>query len=453
VKAVTNDVLTALAARRGKFGYRLPERQALAAVIDEEAEFAHLHAYAAYRYGFRSAVITSWEVMKDRFGHGGGHDGSHRYSLILEDMRLNFPDKPGEVKLSRLAQRADFCPLLDDNLDTARWRFLITTGQMGSDKELVNENKAYLERKTVGRGEVLYKPLGGIADLWEQMGLFSDLSEGGRPGNAPGFVWPPEFDVNVTYEGHGSPGKLSLIATTLLWRANAIKKNANSAPELVRGAVLASDAVELLGGKTPTLTFSAISLKNEFEVGAECEFMGAGYHFGLKTRLKELDDEVASVTRWYHENVRRRSALEAKAKVLNRLVIVFREAGRMEEELDCLAALRRLNRKLSAPKNVNPLAWVVYGLLSYGEWLLASFPRLLMLILFWLVVFVAAAQWMDAHPSVGTATQVVLWFGGEPYTKNDDAWSMQILSWFVVMTGIFHIGVLISYLYSLISRK
>ena len=152
-------------------------------------------------------------------------------------------------------------------------------------------------QRIVKNGGVLYKPLGGIADLWERMGLFGDLSEGGRPGNATGFAWPPEFGVDATYEGHGSPGKLSLIATTLLWRANAIKKNASSAPELVRGAVLSSDAVELLGGKTPTLTFSAISLKNEFEVSAECEFMGAGYHFGLKTRLKELDDDVASVTR------------------------------------------------------------------------------------------------------------------------------------------------------------
>jgi hypothetical protein len=443
-----------LAIERGKEGYQLPVRQELAALIDEETEFAFLHAYAAYRYGFRADVITSWNLMKNRFGEGG-ENGAHHYSLLVEDMRLGFPDKPAKVHLSRLKERAEYCPLLDDDRDRSQWRFLITTGQMGSDKDLVKNNSDYLKRKVSGRGGVLYKPLGGIADLWEKMGLYVELSEGRRLGNALGFIWPPSFNEDGIYEGHGSPGTLTLIATTLLWRANAIKKSASSAAELIRGAVLALDAAEFLSGKTPSTALSAITLRSDLEARAECAFVGAGYHFSLKMRLKELDAEVLSVTRWYHEDVRQRSTLAARVSLLNSLVLVFNEAGRMEEELTCLVALRRFNRKLSAPKNLNPLAWLVHGLLSYGEWLLASFPRLIMLTVFWVTGFVAVGWWLqhsslESHP-IHTTSNVILWFFGNPDTTGVK--SIEVLSWFVVITGAFHVGVLIAYLYSLISRK
>lgn len=454
VKHKTNETLTGLSAKSGKKGYLLPYRRELAAAIDEENEFAFLHGYIAYRYGFRTDVVTSWSLMADRFGGGAEEIGSHPYSLLLEDMRLNFPDKPRGVHLSRLKDRGTFCTLLNDDRDRSEWRFLITTGQMGSDKALMYENIEYLERKSYGRGGVLYKPIGGIADLWERVGLFEELVDDGRAGNAQGFRWPPVFDEDIIYEGHGSPGKLKLIASTLLWRGSTLKKNLTSASELIRGAVFALDAAELLGGKTPTTTFSALTLKNEFEVRAECEFTGAAYHFSIKTRLKEMEAEVASVTRWYHEDVRRQSALEAKAKILSRLVAVFNEAGRMEEEMVCLALLRRINRKLSAPANLNPFSWLTHGLLSYGEWLLASFLRLGLLTACWVTLFVVLSWILDrgsfSSPVKGTST-VILWFFGNPDTTGANR--LQVLSWFVVITGVFHIGVLISFLYSLISRK
>ncbi len=452
VKIKTNEALAEMDTKNRKRGYQIPVRQELAAVIDEEPEFAFLHAYTAYRYGFRVDVITSWSLMQRHFGEQGKQNGTHKYSLLLEDMRLGFPDKPAKVHLSHLAERASFCPLLDDDIDKSKWRFLITTGQMGSDRDLMKENSDYLKRKISGRGGVLYKPLGGIADLWEKMGLYQDLSNKHRPGNAPGFIWPPSFSEEGTAEGHGSPGKLTLIATTLLYRANAIKKSAGFASEFIRGAVLALEAAELLCGKTPHTALSLITLRNELEARAECAFVGAGYHFSLETRLKELDAEVASITRWYHEEVRKRSTLAAKASILNSLVLVFNEAGRMEEEMKCLAALRRFNRKLSAPNNLNPLSWIIHAMLSYGEWLLASFPRLTLLTAFWLTAFVLMGWWLQPdNKPVDTTSNVILWFFGEPDTK--DVERLQVLSWFVVLTGVFHVGVLIAYLYSLISRK
>lgn len=455
IKQKTNEDLTKLVIKSGKKGYQLPTRQKIAAVIDEEPEFAYLHAYTTYRYGFRTDLITSWRTMKNRFGKGRDPNDAHSYFLLLEDMRLGFPDKPVSIHLSRLNKRAEVCPLLDHFIDKSEWRFLITTGQMGSDRDLVDENAKYLEQKALGYGSVLYKPLGGMADLWEKMGLYDNLTESNRPGNAPEFIWPPEFDEEGIYEGHGSPGKLSLISHTLLWRANAVKKNASSILELIQGAVLVLEAAELLGGKTPSIALSAISLRYEFESRAECVFSGTGYHFNLEKKLNELDFEVASITRWFHENVRERSGLAAKVAILHNLVIIFNQSGRMEEEFKCLAMLRRFNRKLSRPKDFNPLAWLAHGLLFYGEWLLESFPRLIVLTAFWVLVF-SVVVWLYYSTSFSNfadvTSNIILWFGGQPDTNKND-WTLEVFSWLVVITGIFHIGVLISYLYSLISRK
>jgi hypothetical protein len=458
VKRKTNEALRRMSEERGKRGYLLPERRSLAAVLDDEYDFAFLHAYTAYRYGFRVSVVTSWRLMEHLFGPEAR--GPHPYSLLLEDMRLTFPDKPNAVHLSDLAERGRFCPLLANENDKSKWRYLITTGQMGGDRALVYHNRKYLEANASHNvSDILYKPVGGIFDLWKEAGLYEALTQHARHGNACGFVWPPEFKEAANYEGHGSPGKLALIAKTLIGRAAAVKAGTNSASGLGRGAVLALDAAELLGGKTPTLTLSALSLKNEFEVSAECEFMGTGYHVGLKRRLDELDADVKSVTRWYHEDIRARSALEAKTKVLSRLNIVFSESGRVEESLECLSRMRGYNRKLSRPEKKYSPAWITHPLLAYCEWLLASFPRLILMTMCWLAVFSLINWWLPSRPFdtfQESGSHALEWFFGEPFIPAASAPPrpyLQMFSWLVVLTGVLHVGLLISYLYSLISRK
>ena len=197
--------------------------------MDEEADFALMHGYTAYRYGYRSDVITSWALMEHLFGQASGKRGVHGYSLLLEDMRLQFPDKPERIHLSdlrvssnreeELSGRAYHCPLLDHSQDTSEHRFLITTGQVGKDRNLLRLNEQYLAQKVFGRGAVLYKPVGGILDLWDKTGLTEELNGGSRPGNARGFRWPPKFREEGPGYGHGAPGKLALVADTLLRRA------------------------------------------------------------------------------------------------------------------------------------------------------------------------------------------------------------------------------------------
>lgn len=441
---------------------QLPCRGMRAASIDEEPEYAFLHAYAAYRYGFLSDVVTSWSLMEHLFADERQKAGvGHGFSLIFEDMRLNFPDKPATVHLSRLggsagdtgrdATRADHCPLLDKDHDNSIWRILITTGQMGEDRDLVRDNEDYLLAKLMGRGAVVYKPVGGIVDLWDQAGLAADLFDSVRPGNANGFAWPPEFHGQGRRAGHGSPGKLSLVATTLLQRASELRRTADTVLELVTGAVLAVEGTEMLGGKTPTLTLTGLRLKYEFEVKAECAFIGAGYHLRLKRRLEELDAEVNAVAGWFHRESQKKSAWDAKASILSRLTLIFREAGQQEEEQECLIALRRLNRKMSRPERLDPLAWLAHWILSYGEWLLGSFSRILLFTILWIVALTFAASLLPAIPGELPTSQASAWFFEGTTVKEPGV--RLVLSWVGAVAGVFHLGILISYLYSLIARK
>src|SRR6266404_1721564 len=223
--------------------YRLASRRFLAATIDEEVDYALMHGHAAYRYGFRVDVITTWALMKSRFNPNAEQKrGSHGYQLLLEDMRLVFPDKPAHIHLSRLANDRELnCHFLEDAKDSSHWRILITTGQEGSDGDLISENEGYLYNKRKGRGEIVFKPIGGIADLWKKAGLYDDLWEGNRLGNAHGFDWPPAEIRDELYDGHGAPGRLGLIATTLIRRASQLLKLADSPVDFIHCAVLATD--------------------------------------------------------------------------------------------------------------------------------------------------------------------------------------------------------------------
>ena len=208
VRRCTNETLTWVANHAEASGPRLgvssklPIRKHLAASIDDEKSYAYFHAYAAYRYGFRADVVTSWALMSQLFDQAGERI-AHGYDLLLEDMRLNFPDKPADVHLSSLrlvrdsngveSGRSKHCRLLDDVRDTSRWRFLITTGQVADQENLMDDNEQYLRGKLIGRGGVFYKPFGGVLEVWEKTGLTGDLSgvNGGRAGNADDYEWPP----------------------------------------------------------------------------------------------------------------------------------------------------------------------------------------------------------------------------------------------------------------------
>lgn len=442
--------------------FQLPVRSSRAAAIDEEVEFALLHGYAAYRFGLRADLVTSWRLMEGLFTERTG--SSHGYTLLIEDVRLRFPDKPGDVHLSSLPSylvdgrwtgREHHCPLLSNARDDSLWRILVTTGQSSPGEEIVQTNDEYLAQKPTGRGMTLFKPVGGVFDLWHDAGLLDELDERPCKGYVEGFSWPPESLDDDWAGRHAAPGQLTMIATHLLERAAELRSRASTLADSIRAAVLATDAVELLGGRTPALTLSGLALKHEMEVRAECAFVGAGFHFEVGRRLEAIEAEISAVAEWFEDDRRQHAALDARAGVINRLVLVYREAGQAEEMDECLAALRAVNRKMRRPKSWNPVAWLAHGVLAYGEWLMTSFSRILTAIGAWLVVFLLSARMLDCEGREGwieAAGKAFTWFfGGE--TADASPSSAVAVAILAIPIGILHIGILISFLYSLIARK
>ncbi|MEM9940194.1 MAG: hypothetical protein AAF939_01315 [Planctomycetota bacterium] len=379
---------------------RLAVRIRKAAVIEDEADYAMLHGYGAYRYGYRVEIVTSFDRMKKVFGPDSesekdGSTPSHDFDLIFEDMRLQFPDKPANVKLSDLKERARIFPKLSLENDSSKFRFLITTGQENPDTDLVSENEKFLDKKTRrvhGLGDLLRKPVGGPISLWKKSELKEHLGKDerckGQPrGNAPGFQWPPIKNDSDPDGGHGAPGKLAMVARMMVDRARRHCDGAKTASDWIRIAVLAGDALELLQCKTPSLAIDALRLKHVAEVQAECTFVGTGFHCDVNDRIVELDAEIAAVCRWYDDESRKTCVLDAKTSILNDLIHVYRNHGRMEEEDQCLDKFRLANRALQRRHETNPLMLVFHALLGYSEYLMGGFHRIFIAFVAWVAFF------------------------------------------------------------------
>jgi hypothetical protein len=428
----------------------------LAAVIEDETDYALMHGYAAYRFGFRTEVVTSLQQMEARFrreefnGKEEIEGKRHPYRLILEDMRLQFADKQADIRLSKPEDRARHCNLLADENDDSDFRFMISTGQEATVDDLWATNKWHLDNKRCGFGKLLMKPVGGPLALWRETDLRNQLHDG----QAHGFVSPPAEIMDDLYDGHGAPGKLALVASTMIDRARRVLASADTPREYLLAAVLAGDAFELLGGKTPTMSLDAIKLKHVSEVRAECAFIGAGFHADLTDRFNEIHRDVGSVGRWYHPKQRKQAELDAKTTIYNELVKVYRDVGQMEEENQCLMQFRSMNRKLERPKGFwrfNPFSWSLHVIVSYGEWLMGRFWRIAFASVVWLFAFVLFAWQMDGQENFAKhLARQLNWMSGG---TNEDTLFLAWLSSAANVVGVFHFGILVSYLYSLISRK
>lgn len=455
----------------------LPIRRERAAAIDEETNYSLFHAYIAYRFGFQADAVRSWTLMeylfnKERMENKGK---GHAFHLLLEDVNLNFPDKPARIHLSTFepythiehgqSGRAEHCKLLgyEEPGESSSFRVIVSSGHSGADAEKMENNREYVRRnKPDGWGFVL-KPVGGMFDLWEQSRLFSrlvprkyDESTGKLRGQAPGFHWPPDASQEADESrGHSAPGKLMLIAQHLVRRADLLLNSANTVEECIRGAVLATDALELLRYQTPTLALQSLSLKHEFEVKAEVAFLGVGHHFALKPRLAELEREVKEASRFFQKGRRSAAELDTLVSIGNRLMLVFRNAGQFDEEQECLAMIRHWHRKLRFKQIRNPIDYIAQPIMAYAEYLLASPIRFILALFIWFLGFWglwwAHAGWEPANLWSAASSSWNTFIAANPSTPNH--MYEVLLNGVASAAGLFHLGVFIAYLYSAVSRK
>ncbi|WP_146679217.1 hypothetical protein [Pirellula sp. SH-Sr6A] len=486
IRLKTNLDLERMSSEAGNLNapFQLPRRRELSAVIEDELDYAMMHAYTTYRFGFRTDVVSSWIQMEERFhidptGNAQTNSGNtrlklpikkrHKYRVILEDMRLQFADKSAKKHLSRLEERGIHCNRLADENDDSDFRFMISTGQESRSDDIWTTNKGFLKNKSNGVGGLLSKPVGGPFELWRTAKLDKLLPDG----VANGFDSPPAEIMEDLYDGHGAPGKLALVARKLIDRARHKLSNGLSVSDNILSAVLANDACELLGGKTPALSLEAIKIKHAAEVRAECGFVGAGFHFDLEDRLREINKFVHATCRWYHPSVRSYAELDARATICNELVKIYSDAGQSEEQDACLAHFRWNNRRLELLQSM--AQWSLIGIalnsvLFYAEVLLVSLNRILFAFGLWIIVFCGITLVVNslyATEQLGLrefpvllATQLNWMIGGSANgisslgkSSSDQELMLALVSIGANVVGVFHFGILISYFYSLISRK
>lgn len=470
----------------------LPTRQKVAAAIEDERPYAYLHGYTAYRFGCRADVVMTWALMKERFNPtdrkektpSANGKNRHGYWLLLEDMSLNFPDRPRRVHLHRLeTERKEHCAWLDSNDSTkegSTHRILVTTGQTRPNDPALTDNRRYLRKKKEGRGDVVLKPVGGMFDLWEKAGLLRQWKGARRRGDVEGFVWPPSHprpsgneescqerngsDGASNAQGHGTIGKLLLVSEALIRRAKAMIGKVECASEAVQGAVLATDALELTGGRTPTTAIEALSLKHRFELLAECQFSGVEHHISLPYRFDEIDRETRAICRWFASRQREHATLNARIHILNQLVDVLQTHNQFDEEQTCVNRARHLHATLWM--QTKPWRHVFWLPIRYVEWLLSSFLRFVSAVAVWsLVLGILFAfvnpeftTWDMERLVTGLRDAVTSFFSvGSPIRPGSCTKGLSngevIVTGISIMSGFLHLGVLISHLYSVITRK
>ncbi|MGJ3242210.1 MAG: hypothetical protein ACFE0O_04525 [Opitutales bacterium] len=510
-----------------KQGPWIPRRKTWALAMDEEPMFAYLHGYIAYRFGFRAFPVHSYQLANELLEHpqdeGISADcasGLGPPALTMEDLYLGFPDRPDNnnessaQRLANLKTRSKTWRVLNHEHSHRSdqkmpWRYFISSGHTQSGGvENVADNEVVMDILSEKRrgGRKVGKPISGIFALWRELNLFNRLpcpdgkpEEDEYPGYAPEFQWPPTRDeaLEESSQNHSAPGQLLIIAESLIDRAEKILGSANSIREAVRGAVLATSALELLGPKTPTTARDALELKHRFEVCAECQFGGVQYNIEVKDRFREIRRDVQLLGRWYGQNARASAIHNAELTIISRLRAIFRAHDEFDEEDQCLKRIRDLQRKIWTRRF---LPWSLLGwpVRFYLEKLVGSFALFLGTTILWilgLVLFIGFQLQQPASPPATFAPSIAKhfpdfsendririeayvidngnvpkppapnahhhswelafrsFFGGEPTVKDINNTWITLAGVLGAFVGFLHLGVLISRLYDLINRR
>jgi hypothetical protein len=453
---------------RRKVAPYIPFRTDMAIALDDEISYAYFNAYTAYRFGFRAFPVGRNALAEALLAEKNSDLPSP--FLTFEDVYLNFPDNPAYRHYSDLgSDDANGRKEKLSRLEKANYRIFVTTEHRhGGDGGKHDANHAYVESDDCVQdgteanryGRMVLKPYSGMFALWTRSGLGRRLRGGGvgkpKRGVAPEFVWPPpKSDGHDGDTGHSAPGRLLQVAAHMIIRCEAmIRAGVHTVPDAVRCAVLTTDALELLGDRTPTTAMDALTFKHVAEVTAECQFSGVEYNIVVQPRLDEIAREARCLSRWFNHSRQRMAAMNVEMTTLVEMMRVFRDHGQFDEALICQNRVRHLHNRLWMRQQ--PARIIFWPVLKYTETVLASFAWFLAAIAGWLLLFAALFSWVAKVPvvpaGVGPWDQAFTSFtGGGAFASSSFAWNL--LTVCAVFLGIAHIGIFISHVYMLVSRK
>ncbi len=348
----------------------------------------------------------------------------------------------------------------------------------GSEKGITRS-----EVKGVSRYEV--KPIGGLFDLWKGPPLFRSkrwryvprfLARSERYATAypEGFQWPP-VPTDGDRGSHSAPGRLLLIAQRLADRAGTHLSGMRSVPDAIYGAVCANEALEIVACRPPTFALEALTLRHRFEVMAECMFLGIAHDIEVEARIKELERDVEAIGVHFSGKDRHKRIVSSKLGIVNELTRVFRDYNQFDEEMRCRRTARYLEVKKYwfSSSTLNLWKWVATPFRFYTSLLLNGVPNMLLSIGSWIAGFTVLYRFCTPDPNQTSAGWSeafghALWtfVGHQPSTSRQFEhkhlaipWGHNVCDWapiitvFAVLLGLLHFGVLVSHMYSMISKR
>ena len=235
---------------------------------------------------------------------------------------------------------------------------------------------------------------------------------------------------------------------------------------LVRGAVLATQAMELLGGRTPTASVGALALRHEFEILAECRFVGVEYHLSLRDRFKDIETNLASFAFWLNRGRRKAFELNSMAALVARLLSVLRAHGAFEESEACQVKLRTLHRTISLGGGRGAGSWllrrVLWPFVWYGHSVVRS-PLCFCMGFTAMLLGFTLAFWRAGVPTLSEswhATLLAFFTVSLPNPFPDlghpeiapASVAVTVVGYFASAAGLLNLGLLVSYLYNMIRR-
>ncbi|MCK4762966.1 MAG: hypothetical protein KAW12_12285 [Candidatus Aminicenantes bacterium] len=419
------------------------ERKEIALSLDEESPYSFLHSYIAYKFDFRAMTVTTKKMLDKLKSEEQPEIGPGlKFAISFEDIGLSFPDDA--IEYNKLKHSLETRDEKYSFIKKIKKRIFVTIGE---ERDLRKENRAY--RKSLKRDltlkfyKVLFKPYSGIFNLKKEAAL------------RRGKNMKPH--TTGTTGSHSQPGRLGLVADALINRSRVILKEAKCTIDAVYAAMLALQAQEILGGRTATESIKAISLKHQAEVLAECIFYGVEHNFDVKSRFKEIEEDLHTIGKWFTKSKKEIMIYNSELNIVNELARIFRQYSQFDEEQECLDKVRTLNRKIYRKRN-KFWGWLVTPLRWYFEKLIGSLPRFLSAIALWPALFTLLYYFL--LPSSGSVSRIcnaftcaVNSFFALQVTTVGEVPGVPALSILATLLGFFHLGIFISHLYTLVSRR
>jgi hypothetical protein len=222
--------------------------------------------------------------------------------------------------------------------------------------------------------------------------------------------------------------------------------------DAVYAAMLALQAQEILGGRTATESIKAVALKHQAEVTAECMFYGVEHNFDVKRRFEEIHDELEIIGKWFGKSKKDIMIFNSELNIVNELARVFRQYSQFDEEQDCLNRVRSISRKIYFKRN-KFWGWLISPLRWYFEFLVGSLPRFLAAIVFWPTLFTLVYHLLGLSIGEAFTYTVNSFFALQVTTGNCFSQMPSLLAIIPILLGFFHLGIFISHLYTIVSRR